>query len=86
MVIDRYILFQVSCCEVYTGQDIQSHILPLWTSIRREVVDGVNPQLEAASLSALTAVISSLEAIPHSKSVEDMTDQVVKSAMMGKND
>ncbi|XP_063875332.1 MMS19 nucleotide excision repair protein homolog isoform X1 [Scylla paramamosain] len=51
----------VACCEVYGAEDVHPHTRPLWGSLRREVMDGANKDVEEAALSALTAVVHVLE-------------------------
>ena len=46
---------------MYSAEDIHPHTNLLWYSLRREVMEGANKDVEEAALSALTAVVRVLE-------------------------
>ncbi|KAK3876843.1 hypothetical protein Pcinc_018392 [Petrolisthes cinctipes] len=71
----------VSCCEIYSGEDIRPHVIPLWHSIRREVVDGIGEGMEQAALSALTAVVTTLNKGPISPAVLQATQSLVQMSL-----
>lgn len=75
---------QVACCEAYTSEDIRPHIPTLWASIRREVIEANSAEGEAAALSALTAIILTLERGMVTHAGRDAMNMLIKSAMMGK--
>lgn len=56
-----FLFHQVACCEMYNAEDVHPHTCLLWPSLRREVMNGANKDVEEAALSALTAVVHVLE-------------------------
>lgn len=57
--------------------------MPLWHSIRREVIDGTVEGLEQAALSALTAVVQALNRGSISSAVLQTTQNLVQMALNG---
>nr|XP_045590445.1 MMS19 nucleotide excision repair protein homolog [Procambarus clarkii] len=71
----------VSCCEVYSAEDICPHVLALWASIRHEIVEGVNGEVEEAALSALTAMVMALQRGILTQASRDATKELTKSVL-----
>ncbi|KAG7164663.1 MMS19 nucleotide excision repair protein-like [Homarus americanus] len=72
----------VACCEVYSAEDISPHVLSLWASIRREIVEGASSEMEAAALSTLSAIVMTLQRGILSQAAHDATNTLTKSALM----
>ncbi|XP_063604037.1 MMS19 nucleotide excision repair protein homolog [Penaeus indicus] len=72
----------VACCEAYTSEDIRPHIPTLWASIRREVIEANSAEGESAALSALTAIILTLNRGMVTHAGRDAMNMLIKSAMI----
>ncbi|CAL4187032.1 unnamed protein product, partial [Meganyctiphanes norvegica] len=72
----------VSCCEIYSSEDIRPHINPLWASIRREVIEGASTELEQAALSALHAVMLALHRGTTTTATRETSNQLTNFALM----
>lgn len=86
-------VLQEACCQNYSAASLRPHLLLLWPSLRREVVEGSNAELEAAATSSLAALVRALEAgldegsplsASSKQSIKDGLTQLGVTVMSGK--
>ena len=74
----------MACYDVYSAEDVHPYTTLIWGSLRREVMEGGNKDVEEAALSALTALVRVLEVGPTTTASRAAVVTLIQAALNGK--